>query len=226
GSMAASTLLVVGLSAFLLRLSVREVRLAESARYLGRIERESARYRALMEGAADMILIVAPERDLIREANAVARSTLGLTGGERPLSEVVSPAHLDVFRESMRAAAGGGAVVLPEVQLRAGGGREIPVGGRLAGIDLGDERVVEASLRDLTAEKQLERQVRIAERLGSLGLLTAGVAHEINNPLLGIENYLTLLEREGEDPARRGRYLEMVRYGFRRIRDIVRDLSS
>ncbi len=77
-------------------------------------------------------------------------------------------------------------------------------------------------------EKQAEmaRQVQLSERLGSLGLLTAGVAHEINNPLEGIENYLALLERDAASPEKRKRYIEMVRYGFHRIRDIVRDLST
>jgi signal transduction histidine kinase len=75
-------------------------------------------------------------------------------------------------------------------------------------------------------EREMERRVQLSERLGSLGLLTAGVAHEINNPLEGIENYLALLERDQVAPEKRKRYVEMVRYGFHRIRDIVRDLSS
>ncbi|MBI4606411.1 MAG: hypothetical protein HY721_30980 [Planctomycetes bacterium] len=75
-------------------------------------------------------------------------------------------------------------------------------------------------------EKEIERRLEVSERMGSLGLLTAGVAHEINNPLEGIENYLTLLEREQASPEKRKRYIDMVRYGFHRIRDIVRDLSA
>lgn len=74
--------------------------------------------------------------------------------------------------------------------------------------------------------QEIERQMQLSERLGSLGLLTAGVAHEINNPLEGIENYLALLEREPLPEERRRKYLDMVRYGFHRIRDIVRDLSA
>jgi len=96
----------------------------------------------------------------------------------------------------------------------------------LAGAFLLRLSIREVRLAESDRQMQMERQLRISERLGSLGLLTAGVAHEINNPLEGIENYLTLLEREGGEPSKRARYLEMVRYGFRRIRDIVRDLSS
>jgi PAS domain S-box-containing protein len=226
GSMGATTLILLLAGALLLRLSIREVRLAESGRYLERVRRESDRYRALMEGAADMILIVAPEREVIREANALARRALGLTEADCPLDQILPPAHRAVFRERLAAAAAGSPADLAEIWLRGDRDRIIPASGRLAAIDLGNEQVVEVALRDLTREKEMERQVRISERLGSLGLLTAGVAHEINNPLEGIENYLALLDREGGDPAKRTRYLEMVRYGFRRIRDIVRDLSS
>jgi len=75
-------------------------------------------------------------------------------------------------------------------------------------------------------EEEMRRRVALSERLGSLGMLTAGVAHEINNPLEGIENYLVLLEREQASSEKRKRYIDMVRHGFHRIRDIVRDLSA
>ncbi|HKE02283.1 MAG TPA: ATP-binding protein, partial [Planctomycetota bacterium] len=71
-----------------------------------------------------------------------------------------------------------------------------------------------------------ERRLAEAERLAAVGRLTAGVAHEINNPLAGIGNYLALLERQGGDPERRREYLDLVRHGFERIRAIVRDLLN
>ena len=114
----------------------------------------------------------------------------------------------------------GGSIVAPV------GDPEVAVDGHFASVDLGDEHVVAVSLRDVTHQRAIERQLQTAERLGSLGMLTAGVAHEINNPLEGIGNYLTLLERPDLDEAGRTRYVERVRRGFGRIRDIVQDLLS
>src|SRR4029079_8510903 len=74
----------------------------------------------------------------------------------------------------------------------------------------------------LSKEKEMERQLQIRERLSSIGLLTAGVAHEINNPLEGIGNYIALLEKKDLDERDRQRYLELVRHGFARIADLVR----
>ena len=80
------------------------------------------------------------------------------------------------------------------------------------------------SERALRREQEVQRQLQIAERLSSVGLLTAGVAHEINNPLEGIGNYLALLEKPDLDAERRARYVDQVRHGFTRIREIVADL--
>jgi signal transduction histidine kinase len=243
-----STVLVIVLlalaSAFFLRLSARAFRLNETERYLRWIRRVTDKYRALMEGAADMILIVEPESGVVRESNAMARELLGLTDAEGraadgpestdaagaaehvTLDALFEGAHRAGLRAGLARAAlsPGRPVEVPGLHARGEGGRDLAVDGRLALIDLGDERVVEVSLRDLTLQKEIERQLRIAERLSSMGLLTAGVAHEINNPLEGIGNYLSLLQRDDLDEARRRRYLEQVHHGFERIRDIVADL--
>ncbi len=53
---------------------------------------------------------------------------------------------------------------------------------------------------DITERTQLEEQLRISEKMASLGLLAAGVAHEVNTPLTGISSYTQML-LEGSDPG-------------------------
>ena len=52
---------------------------------------------------------------------------------------------------------------------------------------------------DITERTQLEEQLRISEKMASLGILAAGVAHEVNTPLTGISSYTQML-LEGSDP--------------------------
>ncbi len=53
--------------------------------------------------------------------------------------------------------------------------------------------------KDLTRVEQLEEQERLRDRLASLGEMAAGIAHELKNPLAGIEVMAGLLRRQVPD---------------------------
>jgi PAS domain S-box-containing protein len=78
---------------------------------------------------------------------------------------------------------------------------------------------------DVTQRVELEGQVLQHERLASLGLLAAGVAHEINTPLTGISSYTQLL-LEGERAATERDMLEKIENQTRRASGITRSLLS
>jgi signal transduction histidine kinase len=54
-------------------------------------------------------------------------------------------------------------------------------------------------LQDITARVRLEEQLQISEKMASIGLLAAGVAHEVNTPLTGISSFTQML-LEGAAP--------------------------
>ncbi|HMB54699.1 MAG TPA: ATP-binding protein [Thermoanaerobaculia bacterium] len=74
--------------------------------------------------------------------------------------------------------------------------------------------------------RELERQVMHSERLASVGRLAAGIAHEINNPLEGMSNYLSLLDDDlsrGDVEAARA-LAGRVREGLDRAAGITRQV--
>jgi PAS domain S-box-containing protein len=86
--------------------------------------------------------------------------------------------------------------------------------------------------RDISERSRLESQLGHSERLASLGVLAAGVAHEINNPLAGVVAGIESLERwlvpaVAAGDARAGEALDvlaMLERESRRVREIVEKL--
>ena len=75
-------------------------------------------------------------------------------------------------------------------------------------------------------EQRLQDELRRRERLAFLGELAATVAHEVNNPLDGIQNCLRILRRSMEDPQRSQQMLDLIDSGLVRIDLIVRRLLT
>jgi signal transduction histidine kinase len=78
---------------------------------------------------------------------------------------------------------------------------------------------------DISSRVELEEKIFQAEKLSSLSMLTAGVAHEINNPLSSImSNVQNLIDEEEREDRRRS--LKFIEQETRRIARTVRELLN
>jgi signal transduction histidine kinase len=73
--------------------------------------------------------------------------------------------------------------------------------------------------------RKTQEKLVLSEKLASMGILAAGVAHEINNPLGGIINCLQMLRQNGgingSNPELREKYLGLVNEGLDKIENTV-----
>lgn len=74
--------------------------------------------------------------------------------------------------------------------------------------------------------RQSQQTLRRADRLSSLGLLTAGLAHEIRNPLVAIRTFTQLLPERYDDPEFREGFQGLALKEVDRICGLINDLLS
>lgn len=176
---------------------------------------------ALMEDAESAVLIVAPDDTLIRHNEAAPRlfglskAAMSRATGAELLRTVV--AGEDLMGDARRAERTERDAMLATA--RAG---DIPV--RMRSHRLGEPPIVLVTLQDLTQPRRLQQELRRHERLATLGQLSAGVAHEIRNPLAGIGTSAQVLLKRFEAGDERARFVQVILDEVARLDRIVSSL--
>lgn len=157
------------------------------------LKASEARHRTLFEMSHDALMTLAPPDWRFTSANSTTLAMFGAANEvdflARAASEYSPERQPDGSRSAQRAA------VMIETALREGShyyewthrrlsGQEFPTTVLLTRIELGGAPLLQATVRDETEVRKLHAMLSQADRLSSMGMLAAGVAHEINNPLL------------------------------------------
>src|SRR5689334_2524622 len=168
---------------------------------------------ALLEDADTGVLLIDP-RGRIAAINRAGKRVL--SRGSAPALRTVVPGE-DPIREARDRARGEHETVL----LTASGG-EVPALVRTYRI--GKPPWILVSIRDLTRIRRMQQELRRHERLATLGQLSAGVAHEIRNPLAGIGTSAQVLLRRFEPRDDRARFVRVILDEVARLDRIVTSL--
>lgn len=192
------------------------------------------RYRALFEQARDGIGVVRVSDHRLVEANNRVSEILGLRQ-----QDFIGHDIRELFRSTPHAleitmTPHGQPSAESELMIETVRGQMLPVSVSFTPLATDGEQVMIMALRDLSMRKKLEaereemqRQLYQSSKLASVGELSAGVAHEINNPLNGIINFAQLLKDE-EQP--RTEFEQQMLNGIidegQRIAHIVRGLLT
>ena len=163
------------------------------------------RYRALFEQARDGIGLVRLSDYRLVEANNRAYEILGVKPQDcvdRDVRQLVR-ANAPHANPEPSISPNVHSSSETEFTIHNAKGEPLPVAVSFTPISTTGEELIIMSLRDLSVRKKLEaereemqRQLYQSSKLASIGELSAGVAHEINNPLNGIINFAQLLKDE------------------------------
>ncbi len=201
--------------------------LAELRQQVQLVQRLQARTEALIEGNPIGIAVLDHD-SRIQHWNPALEDLLGVRSGSalgRHFAEVLPPSLRVLVREFLRFRPASGRSRAYRIRV---GGSSAP--GKLADLTItvlsgpDEPEGLLLTVDDVTDRVRLEEQLIQQDRLASVGLLAAGVAHEVNTPLTGISSYAQLLLEDAAPNDPRRTLLEKIVQQAGRASQIARGL--
>ncbi len=204
---------------------ITERKLAEEA-----LRVSESRFRSVIEQSNDAIYILFESRfDLVN------RRFCELTGvtPEEARSEdfsfwsLLAPESVPLVQERQEKRAKGEEVAdVYEFEILSRSGKRVHVEASVTEFEYQGGKAILGILRDVTEHRNLELQLNQAQKMESIGRLSGGVAHDLNNLLTPIIGYAEMLSSDASvSPSTRDSAGEIVRASFR-ARDLVRQLLA
>lgn len=215
-------------------LDLLEQQRREIAHGLEAAQRATYEIESLFDRLPDLVIVHRAGR--IVWANRAAAKTLGYERDDdligRHLLDIVDPASHPLAESRIHGELDGDdAPDLVDAKLLMRDGTPVLVEVSPSQIVSFDEKPARLFVgRDVTERMRLQQRLLTADRLASIGMLAAGVAHEVNNPLGYVLNNIEMAVKElarlgdATQPSRDG--LAIALEGVDRIRTIVRDLLA
>ena len=201
------------------------------------LQASEERFRALSESMDDRVIVL--DRDH-RAIGLYGRWT-GQDGWRpdqimsRPIEELLGSDPLGLHRSAHDRAFAGESVVYEWSGKEGEQARYVQTVVSPIRDGKGEVSAVVRVSRDVTEQKSTQAQLMVSDRLATVGMLAAGVAHEINNPLAAVIANLELAQQDAAlwtgprgAPSRASSLKEAIsdaREGAERVRQIVRDLK-
>ncbi len=185
-----------------------------------KLSQNKFQYKNLFENASFPIFILDPKKDIILEMNYQAEQFLGYTK-----EELLKMRHLPFvpFAKKLRDITNWGIRLINTATVRTKSGEEVEVE-MTAGIVenfSGKNSALILYMKDVTEETRLREQLLQSEKLGLIGRLSAGIAHEIRNPLTAVKICLQDFESVLSNDTNYNKSLNLANDAIQQVEQII-----
>lgn len=191
------------------------IKLKTETKKIENITKQLQWYKSLFENASDAVFIVQPETWIVLEANDYAAQLLQ-TDRKQVIGKPI-PQFRRIFKLLKKS---NSPIVLSELSLDTENGQlMLEVSAKF--IKFSEEEIIYAIARDVGEQHALTDKLVQADKLVLLGQITAGVTHEIRNPLAAVNLNLQIIKRNLPEDSLLHRYVETALQGVDRISRII-----
>lgn len=193
---------------------------AELRNQRGQVASLQAIYENIVQSMRDG-LITTDLEGKIRDVNPAGASILGRRPGElrgKAVTTILGPFQPE----------GHGNLPRQEISYQHPDGQPRILGVSASPLEISDTGIVGCvyNFQDLSEEKRLEVEYRAKDRMATLGRLSAGIAHEIRNPLASIAGSVRLLGQIAKLDDDAAQLVEIVSHESERLNKLVTDFLA
>jgi len=173
-------------------------------------------YKSFFDNATDAVFIIQPETWNVLDVNQFAATLLGAP--REKLMGSTLPQFRRIFKLLKKT---NSPIVLSELSLETAKNPSLMVEVSARFVRHQDQELIHAIARDVSEQHALTDKMVQADKLVLLGQLSAGVAHEIRNPLAAVNLNLQILKRTLSPESAEYSYVDTAMQGVERISKIV-----
>ena len=189
------------------------------------------RHRLLAENTLDIIWEMNPDL-IFTYVNPAIEKVTGYTPSEfigTHLREHVSPAELKkleqvIQSEITKGAKGDGIIIETDLLHRDGSAVPTEVHGKVIFASTMEPVTIQGTTRDISQRRALEARLSHSQKLQAIGTFAGGVAHEINNPIMGISGYAEIIANSAGESPKIKEYCLKIMNETKHVHSLIKDL--
>ncbi|MBE2189416.1 MAG: PAS domain-containing protein [Desulfobulbaceae bacterium] len=197
-------------------MEINKLKKSELLELYHQIEKQLSWYKSFFDNATDAVFVVQPETWCVLDANDYAAQLLDTN--KEDILGIILPQFRRIFKLLNKSSS---PIVLSEMSLDVSSAKSIMLEVSARFMKHENQELILAIARDVSEQHALTDKLVQADKLVLLGQLSAGVTHEIRNPLAAINLNLQILKRNTKTETPEYEYINTALQGVERIARIV-----